>query len=142
MVFLATPHKGTDFGETLNMILKMMPGGCPKHYIAELEKNSASLNDINEQFRNVCCDLKLVSFHETRETKVAPATKRIIVRRDSAQLDYPGEITSSLTADHHGVSKFESIHDPNYGSVRNVLRWLMKETLNDTRLSPGTSLCS
>ncbi|KAL9120855.1 MAG: hypothetical protein Q9187_002593 [Circinaria calcarea] len=137
MVFLATPHKGSAFAQTLNSILKAAPGGSAKAYVAELEKNSSALQDINEQFRNICGDLELVSFYETQKTSVGAGIKRMIVDRDSAILGYPGETSSSLVADHHGMAKFRSPLDTNYTDVRNVLRWLMKRFTNEKAIEPA-----
>lgn len=78
MVFLATPHKGSGFAQTLNSILKTSPGGSAKAYVAELEKKSGSLQDINEQFRNVCGDLELVSFYETLKTSLGVGIKKMV----------------------------------------------------------------
>lgn len=77
MVFLATPHKGSHLAQTLNNILRVTPGGCPKNYVAELEKNSGSLQDINEQFRNMCGNLELVSFFETMKTNIGAGVKKL-----------------------------------------------------------------
>lgn len=70
IVFLATPHRGSDYAQTLQNVLKVTPGLSGKHYVAELEKNSGTLQDINEQFRTVCSDLTLVSFHESQKTSI------------------------------------------------------------------------
>lgn len=54
--------------QILKNILKVTPGLSTKAYVAELERNSSILQDINEQFRNICGDLELVSFYETLKT--------------------------------------------------------------------------
>ncbi|KAJ8067156.1 hypothetical protein OCU04_004525 [Sclerotinia nivalis] len=77
MVFLATPHKGSGSAQTLNNIMRAVPGFSTKGYVAELENNSSSLQDINEQFRNICGELELVSFYETLKTSL-PGTKKIV----------------------------------------------------------------
>lgn len=45
----------------------------------------------------------------------------MILGEDSAKLDYPGEISRPLNADHHGVCKFDGEEDPNYKAVLGVL---------------------
>ncbi|KAH0541241.1 hypothetical protein FGG08_004246 [Glutinoglossum americanum] len=140
MVFLATPHKGSAYAQTLNSILKAVPGGSAKAYVAELEKNSASLQDINEQFRNICEDLELVSFHETLKTSLGPGVKKLLVDKDSSILGYPGETSSGLVADHHGMAKFKDPFDSNYIDVRNVLRYLMKKVVNKEGTDQGKFL--
>ncbi|KAH8728410.1 hypothetical protein GQ44DRAFT_784152 [Phaeosphaeriaceae sp. PMI808] len=126
MVFLATPHRGSAYAQTLQNILKSVPGFSGKSYVEELVRNSGTLQDINEQFRNICESLLLVSFHETAKTG---PIRKLIVEKDSAQLGYPGEITSSLNADHHTISKFESRLDSNYTNVKNILKYIMKEVM-------------
>ncbi len=81
MVFLATPHRGSSFAAMLNNILKATPGGSTKNYVAELEKQSGSLQDLNEQFRNMCGSLELVSFHETLKTNVGAGIKKMVCAR-------------------------------------------------------------
>ncbi|KAI1077810.1 hypothetical protein F5B20DRAFT_572038 [Whalleya microplaca] len=132
MVYLATPHKGSQLAQTLNNILKTTPGASAKAYVAELEKNFNSLQDINEQFRNMCNDLKLVSFYETLKTNIGGGIRRLAY---SALLGYPGEASCLSRADHHGIAKFKSPQDPNFTNVRNVLRWLVREIIEDLEFS-------
>jgi hypothetical protein len=48
-----------------------------KFYVAELESDSPTLQDINEQFRLVCKPLRLVSFYESLKTQIG--TSRVMV---------------------------------------------------------------
>jgi hypothetical protein len=79
IVFLGTPHRGSGLARMLNNILRASPSVGTKVYVNELEKGSTSLEDINEQFRNVCGNLVLVSFHETLKTTVAPGVKSMVI---------------------------------------------------------------
>jgi WD40 repeat protein/pimeloyl-ACP methyl ester carboxylesterase len=125
MVFLATPHRGADLAETLNTILAVsIFNHAPKQFIAELQKNSPTLQEINDQFRKISLPLKLVSFYETEETEIG-FRKTLIVQRDSSTLGYPGEIQNGLDADHHGVIKYSDQDDPNYKTVRDVITSLV-----------------
>lgn len=66
VLFLATPHRGSQYAKTLNKILSTLPmGPPPKAYVASLDAQSEALQDINEQFRTICQDLVLFSFWET-----------------------------------------------------------------------------
>lgn len=70
IVFLATPHRGSQYVKTLNLILSSIPVVTSgKSYVADLDPKSTALQDINEQFRFACGDLKLFSFVETSKTK-------------------------------------------------------------------------
>ena len=57
-------------------------GTSSKLYISELERNSSSLQDINEQFRTVYGNLALVSFYESFKTQLAPGVKKIVKLSD------------------------------------------------------------
>jgi hypothetical protein len=143
IVFLGTPHRGSNLSSTLNNILRASPSPNTKVYVNELERGSTSLSDINEQFRNMCGGLTLVSFHETLNTSVGrprswytnlsarfsnEANSCQIIEKESAVLGYPGEISAPLRADHHGLTKFRSREDVNYRDVRNVLRSFLRKT--------------
>jgi len=53
----------------------------------------------------------------------------MVLEKDSSVLGYPGEISKSLDADHHGVCKYSDRDDPNYVSVRNVLKSIVSKIL-------------
>ena len=61
-----------------------------------------------------------------------------IVNKDSALLEYPGEISSSLIANHHGVSKFKNSQDTNYNNVRNVLKRMKRKFVSEATRDLGT----
>lgn len=84
MVFLATPHRGSGFADFLNGVLRTTPGLSTKVYVSELEKTSTTLQDINEQFRTSCGDIKLVSLYETRKTPIALGVRKMV--RDSSEI--------------------------------------------------------
>lgn len=74
VLFLSTPHRGTNLAEMLNRILSVsiFTNHAPKHYLAELNRNSLALEDINETFRNFASRLQIFSFYETLQTSVGP----------------------------------------------------------------------
>lgn len=49
----------------------------------------------------------------------------MILDQESAKLNYPGEVSRSLNADHHGVCKFESPLDTNYKVVLSALKSIL-----------------
>ncbi|KAI9840612.1 MAG: hypothetical protein M1837_001508 [Sclerophora amabilis] len=126
IIFLSTPHRGTNLADTLNHILQASFISAPKQYIADLTKNSFALQKLNEQFRHIAPRLRIVSFYETRATPIGFKRNQIMVlSKDSSVLGYPGEVSKALDADHHGVCKFDSPEDPGYVSIRNVLKTLV-----------------
>jgi WD40 repeat protein len=123
IVFLATPHRGTNLAETLNRVLKVS-FQSPRNFLADLNKSSLALEDLNEQFRHIAPKLSLFSFYETLPTAIGP--KRIMVlEKDSSVLGYANEVSRALDADHHDVCKYDSPQDSNYVSVRNALKTLV-----------------
>jgi len=78
IVFLATPHRGSNYARTLNNILSASMITNAKVYVAELEAESTTLQSINEEFRLVCKPLRLVSFYESLKTQAG--THKILVR--------------------------------------------------------------
>lgn len=123
ITFLATPHRGTQLAQTLNRILQSSMITNSKQYVADLASNSLTLQKLNEQFRHIAPKLDIVSFYETQPTAIGLKNNRIMVlEKDSSVLGYPGELSRALDADHHGVCKYDGPSDPNYVTVRNVLK--------------------
>ena len=126
MIFLATPHRGSDTALTLNRYLKAMYVPTPNPFIADMERDSPSVRTINEEFRHVALRLKLYSFYETVRTNIG-TKKEFVVPHDSAVLGYPNEISMPMHADHRSMCKFSSQQDSNYTSFRNVLAAIVGE---------------
>ncbi|TAQ86948.1 hypothetical protein B7494_g4728 [Chlorociboria aeruginascens] len=125
ILFLATPHRGSNLAEVLNRILTAsIFNHSPKLFISELSNGSQRIEALNDAFRHVAPRIDILSFYETLQTSVGPK-KMMVVEKSSATLGYPDEISKSLDADHHNVCKFESTEDPNYISVRNALKTLV-----------------
>ncbi|KAJ5657796.1 uncharacterized protein N7484_001445 [Penicillium longicatenatum] len=125
ILFLATPHRGSNLADILNKILTVSVfNHSPKLYISELSVGSQTVAALNEQFRHIAPNLDILSFYETLQTSIGPK-KMMVVEKDSATLGYPKEISKALLADHHTVCKFDSNQDSNYISVRNALKTLV-----------------
>ncbi|KAH6640333.1 hypothetical protein F5144DRAFT_483160 [Chaetomium tenue] len=113
VVFLSTPHRGSSHAGSLNKLLSVTVG-TKKVYVTELESNSTSIEDINEQFRSVGKGLRLASMYETLPTKMFPGIKKLIVAKDTGILNYPGEVSGPANADHHTICKYRNRNDENY----------------------------
>lgn len=120
--FLASPHRGSDSAQLLTNVLRATGKLQPLYtsYIAELQRNSPSLQAINDEFKIYSVSLHLQSFYETRPMKIG-FVKELIVAPESAKLGYPNEIAEPLDADHRQAARFDSPEDPNYKRVRNSL---------------------
>lgn len=123
IIFLSTPHRGTNLAETLNRVLAASFQSS-KHFISDLNKNSTAIEELNEQFRHLAPRLSIWSFYETLATSIGPK-KLMVLEKDSSVLGYPAEISRPLQADHHDVCKYSSPVDSNYLSVRNALKSLI-----------------
>ncbi|KAK3291455.1 uncharacterized protein B0H64DRAFT_246143 [Chaetomium fimeti] len=122
VLFLATPHRGTDLATVLNRLLSTsILGHSPKKYITELARRSPTIDELNESFRHIAPKLRIFSFYETLVTAVGP-TSVTIVDKATAVMGYPDEIQIPLVANHHDVCKFSNAKDANYTSVIGALR--------------------
>ena len=136
MLFLSTSHRGTNLALILNRILTISVfGHSVKQFISELENDSITIQDINEQFRSFAPRLAIFSFYETLKTTAGP-TKIMVLEKESSVLGYPSKISKPLNADHHDVCKFTGREDPNYLNFRNALSILLEQIrLNDAEAS-------
>lgn len=142
ILFLATPHRGSNLAEILNRILAVSVfNHSPKLYIEELKNGSQTVEALNEHFRHIAPRLDIISFYETLPTSIGPkklvclwelihglltdSICQMVVEKASATLGYPQEISKSMIADHHNICKFDSINNSNYISIRNALKTLI-----------------
>ena len=99
--FLATPHRGSDLAQTLNNMVKAIPGSGSKPFVGSLERGSETINTLNDQFRHVCKRMALHSFIESVPMKFV-AGSALVVDKHSATLGtqtlYPdiGQANSNL----------------------------------------------
>ena len=124
IVFLATPHRGSDSADLLHSILDV--AGQDKRYVNDLMRTSPSLQLINDEFRHVADNVRLWSFFEERKMRMG-FKPEFVVGRDSATLGYKGERIFSLDANHREICKFESPEDENYAILRNTLVTIVDE---------------
>jgi hypothetical protein len=67
VLFLATPHRGTDLATTLNRTLSVLNQSA-RPFITDLSKGSALIRDLNDSFQNHIHKLQIFSFFETLKT--------------------------------------------------------------------------
>jgi hypothetical protein len=133
MIFLATPHRGSDLAQVLNNVLRASAAHSSRAYISNLERSSEFLAMMNGTFRHYIQDLTIYSFYETQHINLGVRSV-MIVPRDSAILGYPGERVDLLNADHRGVCKFESPSDSNYIVVRNAFNTINEAIMKRRKL--------
>jgi WD40 repeat protein/pimeloyl-ACP methyl ester carboxylesterase len=136
IIFLGTPHRGAQSAAMLNNILSALPlAPPPKAYLADLQVTSHALHEINEQFRHHCEEIAMVSYYETEKTSLG-LKDVLIVGKESAVLQSPGELSSPLYANHHTICKFQSREDSNFVKVRDTITYLANraKTGNDSAI--------
>lgn len=126
--FLATPHRGSDSAKLLSDILQF--ASIPREYVAELKRDSGTIQAISDDFRNYEQDLDLWSFYETLPLSMGKIFSRIIVPPDSAVIGFHDENQMPMNANHRSICKFDSIADPNYQILRNSLETTVSKILN------------
>ena len=137
IVFLATPHRGSDYASYLSNILRMSPAHTSRQYVNSLEKSSSTLARINDTFRQYVGDLSLYSFFETRPLSLGVGNSKYIVTKDSAVLGYPNERVCLLNGDHRSICKFSSPSDPNYLSLTDAFASINRD-LENQRMCPSS----
>ena len=69
VLFLSTPHRGSNLADTLDRILSVtLTGHTRKAYIKELARNSSTIENLNEDFRHQSSALDIFSFYELEHT--------------------------------------------------------------------------
>src|SRR5450432_3836607 len=106
MIFLATPHRGSDLAALLNNILGASLHG-QKPFVSDLKRDSLMISLINDEFRLYSTSLSLMSFYETTKTSLGLSSV-LIVDKESATLGYPNEQSALLNATHRTICKFDN----------------------------------
>jgi hypothetical protein len=142
IVFLGTPHKGSDvawFGVCLAWITAPF-FGSNKMLLKSLTYHDAELVNRQFLFSSSCGpQMKICSFYETLPTrfmgfplglvgpprfyKVGYAYKDVqIVNRTSASFDSGDILSNGMDKDHSGLNKFGDRRDPDYEQICSAIR--------------------
>ena len=106
ILFLATPHRGSNLADILNRILAAsIFNHSPKLYIGELKNGSQTIEALNDQFRHLAPRLTILSFYETLPTSVGPKKMVSLIRaRLKERADAPPDGRRKRFSD-NGLSK-------------------------------------
>lgn len=89
ILFMATPHRGSNLAEVLNRILTIsLFNHSPKIYISELQSGSRTVTALNEQFRHHAPKMQILSFYETLPTSIGPTKMVNNVKSVSKKINY------------------------------------------------------
>ncbi|KAM3432050.1 hypothetical protein NHJ13734_007048 [Beauveria thailandica] len=119
IIFLGTPHRGSENAAKLHAILSATIGS--KQFVEELKRESMSISAINEDFRHYAKNVCLWSLYENRPTSIGAGRSAVLVDRDTAVMGYDNEGSSRIEGDHRTICKFESRGAPGYKTIRNLL---------------------
>lgn len=78
VVFLSTPHRGSDLVTYLRRLLSISFTSNTKQYVTELDENGFLLRELNDQFRHVAPNLQIFSFFEALKTSLAGMASVVI----------------------------------------------------------------
>lgn len=119
IIFLACPHHGADSAKLLRRVLSPV---YDRQYLADLERNSPTLQAINNDFRQHAPGLVLWSFYETQKMHLWSS---LVVDETSAVLNYPEEKQIPMSADHRSICKFNDSKAANYLTIKNSIAFIV-----------------
>ena len=134
IIFLGTPHNGTDPAKWGKMVQSMCTAMLPKkildsklQLVAALCTQSKTLQNINVAFVHIMDKFCLAFFHKALKTNFS-VLKDFVVNQSSAALIMPGPAYASIKATHLGMCKFDSKNTPGYTSVSSFIKRCAQDT--------------
>lgn len=123
LIFLGTPHTGSDLSAWGVMLQAMSDAVMPKAFwqsesvlLKTLKKDNETLLNINNHFLDIYQRFKILMAHENHKTDLK-GTKMLVVDAQSASPQLPGVTYFAIEATHSGMCKFESKNAPGYRTV-------------------------
>jgi pimeloyl-ACP methyl ester carboxylesterase len=128
IIFLGTPHSGSDVSKWAVMLQGMSDVVVPKKLfqaesvlLKTLKKNSEVLQEINSRFLDICRRFQMHMAHETHKSDIKGA-KVFIVDAASASAQIPGVTAYGIEADHKGICKFNNANSPGFSTMTTAIR--------------------
>ncbi|KAF9873583.1 LipA and NB-ARC domain-containing protein [Colletotrichum karsti] len=133
IVFLGTPHTGSDMATWGHMLQRMADAVMPRKFLESesvlvktLKKDNEILQGINSHFLDIYQRLQIHMVHESHKTDIK-GTKVMIVDAGSAGPQLPGVTYYGIEATHSGMCKFDDTNAPGYRNVSTAIReWAME----------------
>ena len=133
ILFLGTPHLGTDVAEWGSQLEWICSAMLPKkiidsqpQLIQALKTNSETLININRQFSQLICRYRIFFFHEGKPTNLHGTLKYIVDER-SASPTLPDVERASIQQDHIHMCKFERQWSPGFELVGDAIQRYAEE---------------
>ncbi|OHF04402.1 LipA and NB-ARC domain-containing protein [Colletotrichum orchidophilum] len=133
IIFLGTPHTGSDMATWGIVLQKMADAIAPKKVfesesvlLKTLKKDNENLQNINSHFLDVYQRFKIHMAHENHKTDVK-GTMVVVVDASSASPQLPGVTYYGIEAAHSGMCKFDSSSAPGYRNVSTAIQTWAEE---------------
>ena len=145
IVFLGTPHGGSDLARTLGRIAFVT--GASRSLSHLLSTGSEPLSELNSKFKEYYTQreqkgfpLRIRSWFEELWTRTPiPFVSLQVVPIESGKTHLKGDDSTAATKDHHSICRFESENDPLFQQICKELgNWMglpRSNTLNRVRSS-------
>ncbi|TGJ79626.1 hypothetical protein E0Z10_g9127 [Xylaria hypoxylon] len=132
MVFLGTPHTGSDIATWGTVLQAMSDAVVPRSFfhsesvlLRTLKRDNETLQNINSHFLDVYQRFKILMAHENHRTDLK-GTKALVVDASSASPQLPGVTYYAIEATHSGMCKFDSKNAPGYRTISSAMReWVL-----------------
>ncbi|KAJ3573630.1 hypothetical protein NPX13_g4628 [Xylaria arbuscula] len=132
LVFLGTPHTGSDIATWGSVLQAMSDAVVPKSFfqsesvlLKTLKRDNETLQNINNHFLDVYQRFKILMAHENHKTDFK-GTRALVVDSNSASPQLPGVTYYAIEATHSGMCKFDSKNAPGYRTVTSAIReWVL-----------------
>ncbi|KAJ8129059.1 hypothetical protein O1611_g4574 [Lasiodiplodia mahajangana] len=132
MVFLGTPHTGSDIATWGTVLQAMSDAVVPKSFfqsesvlLKTLKRDNETLQNINSHFLDIYQRFKILMAHENHKTDFR-GTRMLVVDATSASPQLPGVTYYAIEATHSGMCKFDNRNAPGYRTVATALReWVL-----------------
>ncbi|KAH9906070.1 hypothetical protein F4778DRAFT_693094 [Xylariomycetidae sp. FL2044] len=132
MIFLGTPHTGSDIASWGTVLQAMSDAVVPKSFfqsesvlLKTLKRDNETLQNINNHFLDIYQRFKILMAHENHKTDFK-GTRMLVVDANSAGPQLPGVTYYSIEATHSGMCKFDSKNAPGYRTIATAIReWVL-----------------
>ncbi|KAI0598382.1 hypothetical protein F4775DRAFT_583770 [Biscogniauxia sp. FL1348] len=132
IVFLGTPHTGSDIAVWGSVLQAMSDAVVPKSFfqsesvlLRTLKRDNETLQNINSHFLDIYQRFKILMAHENHKTDFK-GTRMLVVDSTSASPQLPGVTYYAIEATHSGMCKFDSKNAPGYRTISTAIRdWVL-----------------
>lgn len=127
IIFLGTPHQGSDLATWGRMLQAMSDAIIPRRFfetesvlLKSLKKDNETLQGINNHFLDIYQRFKIHMVHENHTTDLR-GTRALVVDANSASPQLQGVIYYGIEATHSGMCKFDGQNAPGYRNVSTAI---------------------